>query len=111
MAKESEFIKVTKDGETIEISPLALADHLKLGWSLLDEDTQLAQAADALAAKEKAEADAVAVAEKVAADNKAAIAKAEADARAARARALPAVRAAQKKAESDAEIARKKVAK
>jgi len=81
MAKESEFIKVTKDGEVIEISPLALANHIQLGWVLLDDDTHNAQVADAIAAKEKSEADAIAAAEKAAADNKATIAKAEAEAK------------------------------
>ena len=26
------FIKITKDGETIEVHPSALADHKRLGW-------------------------------------------------------------------------------
>lgn len=28
----SEFIKVEKDGEVIEVHPDALADHKRLGW-------------------------------------------------------------------------------
>jgi len=28
----SEFIKVEKDGEVIEIAPPNLADHIRLGW-------------------------------------------------------------------------------
>ena len=105
---QSDFIKVTKDGEVIEISPLALANHIQLGWVLFDEDMGNAQAVDAQAAQEKAEADALAAAEKTAADNKAAITKAEADARAATAKTAPASRAAQKSAEAAAAVARKK---
>jgi hypothetical protein len=108
MEKDTGFIKVTKDGATIEISPLALADHRALGWVLLDEDMANAQAADALAAKEKAEADALAAQEKAAAENKADITKAEADAKAAKVKAAPASEAALKKAEADAKVARKK---
>ena len=39
MAKEKgEFIKVTKDGEVIEIHPLALADHKRLGWTVVEAE-------------------------------------------------------------------------
>lgn len=58
----SEFIKVTKGDEIIEISPLALADHKRLGWILWDEQAQ--------AAIDKAVADAQAVQAKAAADAK-----------------------------------------
>ena len=85
-----QLIKVTKDGEVIEIHPLALDDHQKLGWQLYNEITGMAvtaHVADALAAEEKAAADALAAEEKAAADAKAAQAKAEADVKAAKAKA------------------------
>jgi len=107
-SNDSNFIKVTKDGEVIEISPLALANHRQLGWVLFDEEFGNAQAVDAQAAHEKAEADAIAAQEKAAAENKAAITKAEVDARAAAAKTAPASMAAQKSAEAAAEVAHKK---
>ena len=33
----SEFIKVTKDGQEIEIHPDALADHKRLGWVVVED--------------------------------------------------------------------------
>jgi hypothetical protein len=37
MTKESEFIKVAKGDEVIEVHPLALADHKRLGWVEVEE--------------------------------------------------------------------------
>jgi hypothetical protein len=34
------FIKITKDGETIEVHPSALADHKRLGWVEVEEDAE-----------------------------------------------------------------------
>jgi hypothetical protein len=31
------FVKVTKDGETIEVSPLVVEDHKRLGWKVVEE--------------------------------------------------------------------------
>ena len=42
-----EFIKVTKDGETIEIHPLALDDHKRLGWKVVGESVTDAEAVTA----------------------------------------------------------------
>jgi hypothetical protein len=33
------FIKVEKDGETIEVHPDALKNHLELGWVIVVEET------------------------------------------------------------------------
>lgn len=75
----SEFIKVTKGDEIIEISPLALADHKRLGWILWDEQAQAA--AERKAVEEKAEADSKAAIDKAVADAQAVQAKAAADAK------------------------------
>lgn len=31
------FVKMTMEGETIEVSPLAVEDHKSLGWKVVDE--------------------------------------------------------------------------
>jgi len=31
------FVKMTKDGETILVSPLVVADHRRLGWQVAAE--------------------------------------------------------------------------
>jgi hypothetical protein len=33
----SEFIKVTKDNQIIEVHPDALEDHKRLGWKIVEE--------------------------------------------------------------------------
>jgi len=32
-------VKMTKDGETIEVNPLVVEDHQRLGWKVVDEDS------------------------------------------------------------------------
>ena len=39
-----EFIKMTKDGEIIEVHPLAVENHKQLGWTVVKEE-QPAEAA------------------------------------------------------------------
>lgn len=47
----SEFVKVTKDGEIIEVHPDALADHMRLGWVVVEQrieaDERIEQRIDA----------------------------------------------------------------
>jgi hypothetical protein len=31
-----QFVKMTKDGETIEVSPLVVKDHERLGWKVVE---------------------------------------------------------------------------
>ena len=45
------FVKITKDGETIEVSPLVVEDHKRLGWKVVEES----QAEKPKAEKPKAE--------------------------------------------------------
>lgn len=40
----SAFIQVTKNGETIEIHPDALEDHKRLGWVVVVDEAQPAEA-------------------------------------------------------------------
>jgi hypothetical protein len=37
----SEFIKITKDGETIEVHPLTLEDHKHLGWKVVEAPAEV----------------------------------------------------------------------
>ena len=49
----SEFIKIEKDGETIEVHPDALAEHIgRLGWKLVPTDAPAPVAVE-IAAPEK----------------------------------------------------------
>ena len=32
-----QFVKMTKDGETIQVSPLVVEDHKSLGWKVVEE--------------------------------------------------------------------------
>jgi hypothetical protein len=47
----SELIKMEKDGEVIEVHPLAMEDHKSLGWKVVGEAD--ADAAPAAASDEK----------------------------------------------------------
>lgn len=47
----SEFVKMTKDGETIEVSPLTVENHKLLGWVVVEE-AEAAQPAEAAAVEE-----------------------------------------------------------
>ncbi len=54
------FVKMIKEGETIEVSPLVVEDHKKLGWKVVEEaKTQSEEEKKAEAKKKKAEADAI----------------------------------------------------
>lgn len=33
----SQFVAMKKDGETIEVNPLCVEDHKKLGWKVVEE--------------------------------------------------------------------------
>ena len=60
----SEFIKMTKDGETIEVSPLVVEDHKHLGWKVVEETAKAEVEADVdIEAKAKAKAEAKAEAD------------------------------------------------
>lgn len=50
-----EFIKVTKDGETIEVHPLALEDHKRLGWKVVEAEPEVepAESSEAVESEEK----------------------------------------------------------
>lgn len=51
------FVKMTKDGETIEVSPLVVEDHKSLGWKVVEEKAETETEEDK-AAKKKAAAEA-----------------------------------------------------
>ena len=82
-----QFVKIMKGDEVIEVHPLALADHLRLGWKIYDDQAQAA--AEKKAAEEQAEADSKAAVEKSVADAKAVQAKAAEDARTAASKSKP----------------------
>ncbi|MCI0552561.1 MAG: hypothetical protein L0287_16545 [Anaerolineae bacterium] len=52
------FIKMTKDGETIEVSPLVVEDHKRLGWKEVTPKGEVGAQAKAAAKKTEAEAEA-----------------------------------------------------
>jgi len=57
-----QFVKMTKEGETIEVSPLVVEDHKKLGWKVVEEKTDGSEqkaTVEAEAARKKAEAKAI----------------------------------------------------
>ena len=53
------FVKMTKDGETIEVSPLVVENHKQLGWKVVEAKAETkAEPAEAKAAEKKAAAEA-----------------------------------------------------
>lgn len=42
----SELVKMKKDGETIEVSPLVVDDHKSLGWKVVEEPAVAAETPD-----------------------------------------------------------------
>jgi hypothetical protein len=55
------FVKMTKDGETIEVSPLVVENHKQLGWKVVEAKAEVN--AEAKAAEKKAAAEAKAILE------------------------------------------------
>lgn len=45
------FIKITKDGQTIEVHPSVVDDHKKLGWAVVGEEAAEPEPSEAEAAE------------------------------------------------------------
>lgn len=51
----SEFIKLEKNGEQIDVHPLSLANHLELGWKVVIEQPEAVKSVSTETPKAKAE--------------------------------------------------------
>jgi len=57
-----EFVKMIKEGETIEVHPSVVEDHKRLGWKIVEEaqaEVKTEAEVKAKAKKKKAEAEAI----------------------------------------------------
>jgi predicted fused transcriptional regulator/phosphomethylpyrimidine kinase len=63
------FVKMTKDGETIEVHPSVVEDHKHLGWKVVEVQAKT-ETAEAKAAEKKAAAEAKAAEAKAIVDSK-----------------------------------------
>ncbi len=56
------FVKMTKEGETIDVHPSVVEDHKRLGWKIVEEaqaEAKTDEEVKAEAKKKKAEAEAI----------------------------------------------------
>ncbi len=54
------FIKITKEGETIEVHPSVVEDHKRLGWKIVEEaEAKTEKEVEVEGKKKKAEAEAI----------------------------------------------------